>query len=98
MPVDFAVKSAKMEARARSRHQGNMNTPTECLNQARALRTDIASAPGIWLPRRDDMTGWLNAFVKRAEDGAYELGETEAADLVALDQFLRKKRVPVAQA
>ena len=60
------------------------------------IRRPWVVAHHVWIPRREDMVGWLKAFLKRAEQQAYELGETEAADLAALDVFLRKKRVPVA--
>ena len=66
------------------------------VTQARSLRTDILEAPTVWLPRREILLDWLNAFLQRAEKPKYELGETEASDLVALDHFLRRKKVPVA--
>jgi hypothetical protein len=68
----------------------------EHLVHARALRADILAAPGVWLPRRDILVEWLEKFSQRAAAPKYELGETEAADLVALEKFLRKKSVPVA--
>jgi hypothetical protein len=68
----------------------------EQLTQARALQADILAAPAIWLPRRENMLLWLNAFLQRAAAPKYVLGETEAADLAALGQFLRKKQLPVA--
>lgn len=61
---------------------------------ARALRADILAAPDVWLPRREVLLEWLDAFVRRAARATYSLGETEAADLTALDQFLRKKGIP----
>ena len=73
-----------------------MQTLNEYLIQARALRADILAAPTIWLPRREILLEWLNGFLLRAEKTRYELGETEASDLVALDHFLRKKKVPIA--
>lgn len=75
-----------------------MNKSNEHLLHARTLRADILAAPEVWLPRREVLLDWLNGFVRRAETKAYELGETEAADLTALDHFLRKKKVPVVQA
>lgn len=69
---------------------------TEHLTHARQLRADILAAPAVWLPRREVVLDWLNAFVLRAEVAAYSLGETEADDLTALDQFLRKKKIPSA--
>jgi hypothetical protein len=66
----------------------------EHLTHARALRADILAAPAVWLPRREILVEWLTAFLLRADMPKYELGETEAADLAALDQFLRKKNVP----
>jgi hypothetical protein len=68
----------------------------EHLVHARALRADIIAAPAVWLPRRDILVDWLDGFLKRVTAPKYELGETEAADLAALDKFLRKKSVPVA--
>jgi hypothetical protein len=74
-----------------------MHKQNDHLLQARTLRSDILAAPNIWLPRREVLLDWLNRFVRRAETKSYELGETEAADLTALEHFLRKKKVPVAQ-
>lgn len=68
----------------------------EHLVHARALRADILAAPGVWLPRREILVDWLEKFLQRAITPKYELGETEAADLVALEKFLRKKSVPLA--
>jgi hypothetical protein len=73
-----------------------MQTLNQYVTQARALRADILGAPTVWLPRREILLEWLNGFLLRAEKSRYELGETEPGDLVALDHFLRKKRVPVA--
>ncbi|MES2695161.1 MAG: hypothetical protein V4773_16930 [Verrucomicrobiota bacterium] len=73
-----------------------MQKNNEQLAHARTLRADILGAPAVWLPRRAVLLDWLNAFLVRAEVAKYELDETEASDLVALDQFLRKKKVPVA--
>ena len=63
---------------------------------ARALQADILAAPGVWLPRRAILLEWLSAFLVRSATPHYELGATEAADLGALDHFLRKKKVPAA--
>jgi hypothetical protein len=41
---------------------------------------------------------WLDGFLLRARAPAYALEETEAADLKALDLFLRGKMIPVASA
>lgn len=73
-----------------------MNSHHEHLVHARALRADILAAPGVWLPRREILLDWLNKFLQRVAVANYELGETEVADLVALDKFLRKRSVPVA--
>lgn len=75
-----------------------MQKPTEHFLQATALRADVLAAPSVWLPRREVLLDWLNGFLKRAEKPAYDLGETEAEDLKALDLFLRKKKIPVAVA
>ncbi len=68
----------------------------EHLTHARALHADILAAPSVWLPRREILLEWLEKFLVRADRPKYELGDTEADDLTALDQFLRKKKVPVA--
>jgi len=73
-----------------------MQKNKEHLIHARTLRADILAAPGVWLPRREILLEWLNAFLLRAESSKYELEETEASDLTALDQFLRRKKVPVS--
>jgi hypothetical protein len=73
-----------------------MNKHQEHLVHARALRSDILAAPGVWLPRREILLEWLEKFLLRIAVPSYHLGETEAADLVALDKFLRKRMVPVA--
>jgi hypothetical protein len=73
-----------------------MPKTSEHFVQARALRADILAAPTVWLPRRDIIMDWLNGFLQRAEKPSYDLGETEAADLTALEQFLRKKNVPLS--
>ena len=73
-----------------------MNKHNEHISHARALRADILAAPSVWLPRRETLLEWLEKFLQRVVVPNYALGETEAADLVALDKFLRKKMVPVA--
>lgn len=73
-----------------------MNKNNEHLLHARALRADILGASTVWLPRRENLLLWLNAFLKRVETPKYVLAETEAADLVALDQFLREMKLPAA--
>ena len=73
-----------------------MSKHHEHLVHARALRADILAAPGVWLPRRETLLEWLEKFLQRVTVPNYNLGETEAADLVALDKFLRKRLVPVA--
>ena len=73
-----------------------MNKHNEHLVHARALLADIVAAPGVWLPRREILLEWLEKFLQRVAGPNYDLGETEAADLAALDKFLRKRLVPVA--
>jgi len=70
----------------------------EIQTQARALLADIAGPPATSLPRRATIVDWLNAFLVRTDKKGYVLGETEAADLNELDQFLRTYDVPVAAA
>jgi hypothetical protein len=74
-----------------------MQKPNAHLVHAQALRADIVGAPDVWLPRRDAILQWLNAFLARAQTGKFELRETEAEDLAALETFLRKKKIPSAQ-
>ena len=73
-----------------------MDKQNEYISQASALRADVLAAPTVWLPRREVLLDWLNGFLSRAKTPDYDLGETEAADLAALEKFLRKKKVPVA--
>lgn len=75
-----------------------MPKANEHVLHARTLRNDILAAPDVWLPRREVLLQWLDGFLLRADKPAYLLGETEAADLTALDLFIRKKKVPVAMA
>jgi hypothetical protein len=75
-----------------------MKPTNEQMQHAKALRADILAAPDVWLPRREILLGWLDGFSKRASESAYDIGETEAADLTALDQFLRRRKVPAALA
>lgn len=73
-----------------------MQKPNVHLNHARTLRADILAAPDAWLPRREVLLDWLNGFLLRAAAPNYHLSETEAADLTAIDSFLRKKQIPVS--
>jgi len=68
------------------------------LSHARSLRADILAAPAVWLPRREVLLQWLDGFLLRAAAPAYLLEDTEAADLRALDLFLRGQHVPAAVA
>lgn len=73
-----------------------MNQNSEHLRHARSLQADILAAPDIWLPRREILLEWLKSFLVRAAAPRYELDVCEASDLRALDQFLRRQKVPVA--
>lgn len=73
-----------------------MNEHHQHLLHARALQADILAAPGVWLPRREILLEWLEKFLQRVAVPNYALGESEAADLAALEKFLRKKMVPAA--
>lgn len=73
-----------------------MKHNSEPLTHARALQADILAAPGVWLPRREILLEWLASFLTRAAEPRYELQEGEASDLRALEQFLRKQKVPAA--
>lgn len=73
-----------------------MQKNKEHVLHARQLLAEIVAAPTVWLPRREVISDWLNQFVTRATAPAYVLGDSEADDLTALDQFLRKKKIPVA--
>jgi hypothetical protein len=75
-----------------------MNKYHDHLLHAEKLRTEILAATEVWLPRREILLDWLNGFLRRAEIKTYVLGETEAADLTALDHFLRKRKIPVVAA
>lgn len=72
------------------------NNQAEYLTQARSLRADILAAPAVWLPRREILLEWLGAFLVRAAAPKYELQDDDAADLRALDRFLRQLDIPVA--
>jgi hypothetical protein len=65
---------------------------------AQTLLADIHGSPDILLPRRETLTDWLDAFLVRAHTPAYHLQETEAADLIDLDQYLRTLKMPAAAA
>ncbi len=74
-----------------------MNSSSEQLIRARALKADILAASGVWLPRREILLEWLDEFLERASAPNYEIEEGEASDLRALDHFLRQQKVPVAR-
>ena len=77
----------------------NMKTTTQETSdslKALALQSDIQNAPATLLPRREPILDWLKAFLSRASQKGYILGETEADDLNSLDAFLRAYGVPVA--
>jgi len=73
-----------------------MTNKSEHLIHARSLQADILAAPDVWLPRREILLEWLKSFLLRASGTKYEIDAGEAADLRALEQFLRRKKVPVA--
>jgi len=75
-----------------------MNKHQEQLSFASGLRTEILEADGLWLPRRDDLLAWLNGFIARVQTSNYELGETELADMTALNSFLRRAKSEAGQA
>jgi hypothetical protein len=75
-----------------------MNTQSENISRANSMRGEILAAPDVWIPRRDTLLDWLNAFLLRAAAPSYELGETEEDDLKALERFLRHRKVPAALA
>lgn len=66
------------------------------LLHARSLRSDLVAAPEVWLPRREILLGWLNEFLTKAEQPRYELEAEDTADLGALEQFMRRHKVPIA--
>lgn len=72
-----------------------MSHNNEHLIHARSLQTDIMAAPDVWLPRREILLDWLKSFLLRASGARYEVDAAEAADLRALDHFLRRQKVPV---
>ena len=71
-----------------------MNKNQEHLVHARSLRANIVGAPEVWLPRREILLTWLDGFLTRVAKASYELAANEADDLRALDQFLRKQKIP----
>ena len=73
-----------------------MTDHNEHLIHARALQADILAAPGVSLPRREDLLEWLKKFLARAAAPRYVFAASEADDLRALDHFLRRQEVPVA--
>ena len=73
-----------------------MNKHNDHLIHARQLRADILGSPAVWLPRRDILLDWLNAFLLRVTTPEYALDENEAPDLAAVDEYLRKRKVPAA--
>ena len=72
-----------------------MHLHQDQLSQAHALRASILAAPDVWLPRRAILLEWLDDFLQRAAAATYELLPGDAADLDALDRFLRKQKVPI---
>jgi hypothetical protein len=64
--------------------------------QAKALLADILGSPATVLPRRDTLVDWLKTLLARSNQKDYVADETESADLIALDRFLRTNDVPVA--
>lgn len=62
---------------------------------ARSLRADVIAAPATWIPRREIILDWLNAFITRAQISSYSMDEVEGTDLAALELFLRKMKTPV---
>jgi hypothetical protein len=73
-----------------------MNTRQHSVTHAPSLRTDILAASAVWLPRREAVFTWLDAFLLRAAEPVYALAEIEADDLVALKGFLRSQAIPAA--
>jgi hypothetical protein len=71
-----------------------MHNHQEKLTQARRLRADIVGAPDVWLPRRDALVEWLDTFLVRIGLPKSQLEETDAADLQALERFLRTQKIP----
>jgi len=63
---------------------------------AKALLADIQGAPSTFLPRRDALVDWLNAYLLRSDRRGYVMDPTETADLLELEKFLRTHDVPVA--
>ena len=63
---------------------------------ARSLLADIQGAPETFLPRREPIVDWLNAYLLRSDRRGYVTEPAEAADLVAVEKLLRSHKVPVA--
>jgi hypothetical protein len=64
--------------------------------RARSLLADLMRAPGTLIPRRETIVSWLNACLVRSDKMGYVAEADDAADLVALDEFLRSHQIPVA--
>jgi hypothetical protein len=63
---------------------------------AKSLLADLKCAPGTPIPRRETIVNWLNAYLVRSDKTGYVAGPDEAADLVAVEEFLRSHQIPVA--
>ena len=63
---------------------------------AKALLADIQGAPSAFLPRRETLVDWLNAYLVRSDRRGYVVDPTETTDLAELEKFLRAHDVPVA--
>jgi hypothetical protein len=63
------------------------------LSHAQTLLADIQAAPDVYLPRREILIEWLASFLQRAQLAGYRLGETEAADLNAVELLLREMKL-----
>jgi FAD/FMN-containing dehydrogenase len=74
------------------------STAEEKPNQthARSLLADIQGAPETFLPRRETIVDWLNAYLLRSDRRGYVMEPTEADDLAAVEKLLRSHKVPVA--
>lgn len=72
--------------------------PTPNQIHAKALLADILGSPATALPRRETLVDWLKSLLSRSHQSGYVADDSESADLIALDRFLRTNDVPSAAA
>lgn len=71
-----------------------MSELNEYLAHARSLQREILGAPEVWLPRRAVLLEWLENFLRQAAAPGFRPPGVDAANLDALDHFLRQQHIP----